>query len=113
MGVVDKAEEQQKVFHDKYLQLMQLHVEQQRQRVQENSERLHRKLRNRERREKVCATHYSSSSSSRYSFVMEMTRLQALRLQKKPVHFRSHLSDTDTAFLSKLYRSTFYQVYMI
>ena len=39
MAVVDKAEEDKKVFHDKCLQLMRVHVEQQRQRVQEASER--------------------------------------------------------------------------
>ena len=53
MAVVDKAEEDKKVFHDKCLQLMRIHIEQQRQRVQEASERLHKRMKRRERREKV------------------------------------------------------------
>lgn len=53
MAVVDKAEEDKKTFRDKCLQLMQIHVEQQRQRVQEASERLRRRMKKRECREKV------------------------------------------------------------
>ena len=53
MAVVDKAEEDKKTFHDKCLQLMRVHVEQQRQRVQEASERLRRRMKKRQRREKV------------------------------------------------------------
>ena len=52
MAVVDKVEED-KVFHDICLQLMWIHVEEQRQRVQEASERLHKRMKRREPREKV------------------------------------------------------------
>ena len=55
LEVVDRAEDAQKQFSDEYLRLLQVHVELQRQRVQENSRRLLRKMRLRERREKVRA----------------------------------------------------------
>ena len=55
LEVVDRAEDAQKQFSDEYLRLLQVHVELQRQQVQENSRRLLRKMRIRERREKVRA----------------------------------------------------------
>lgn len=54
LEVVDRAENDQKKFSDEYLRLLQTHVEQQRHQVQENSRRLLKKMRARERKEKVC-----------------------------------------------------------
>jgi hypothetical protein len=86
LEVVDRAEDAQKQFSGEYLRLLQVHVELQKQRVQENSRRLLRKMRLRERREK------------------------ALRLQSKPARFRSLPSNDDPSFLKKLYHSTYYQI---
>ena len=104
MGLVDRAEKDRREFDGEYLRLMKTHVEQQRQQVQENAERLCRKLRNRERKEKVLAFH------SCFVLFINVAYFQALRLQRKPNHFRSRSSANDTTFLNKLYHSTFYQV---
>ena len=53
LEVVEKAEDSQRQFNEEYLRLLQVHVEQQRQRVQENSKRLLRRMRVREKKEKV------------------------------------------------------------
>ena len=55
LEVVDRAEDAQKRFSDEYLRLLQVHVELQRQQVQEKSRGVLRKMRLRGRRVKVRA----------------------------------------------------------
>ena len=55
LEVVDRAENAQRRYNEEYTRLLQAHVEQQREVVQENSRRLLRKMRTKERKEKVPA----------------------------------------------------------
>lgn len=56
LNVVDEVEEKRSGLRKECLCLMQKHIEQQLQRLQETSRRLHRRLRRRQKRERVCLT---------------------------------------------------------
>lgn len=56
LNVVDEVEEKRSGLRRECLCLMQKHIELQLQRLQETSRRLHRRLRRRQNRERVCLT---------------------------------------------------------